>query len=150
MIITTSDNNKFKVVTKRTKLYWLVDMYERFRKSRFSDYYSDVLKNQCRFELLDYESTRNQSGLFYVKPAEFQHLKGMFGTITVISDRKFYSVENFGIEEEHEFSNRNKPKIAKAMKILVREMNDFEVLMLEPEIIHAPRSDDGVSVIMAL
>jgi hypothetical protein len=148
MIITTSNNNKFKVVTKKTKLYWLVNMYERFRKKSFD--YEKVLTDQCRFELLDYESTRNQSGLFYVKPAEFQHLKGMFGTITVISDRKFYSVENFGIEEEHEFSNRNKPKIAKAMKILVREMNDFEVLMLEPEVIRAPRSDDGVSVIMAL
>ena len=149
MIITTSNNNKFKVVTQKTKLYRLVNMYERFRKSRSSDY-SKVLEEQSRFALLDYESTRNQSGLFYVRPAEFQHLKGMFGTITVISDRKFYSVENFGIEEEHTFSNRNKTKIAKAMKILVREMNDFEVLMLEPEVVHAPRSDDGVSVIMAL
>lgn len=150
MIITTSNGTRFKVILRKTKLYRLVSLYKRL-STHSSINWDKTLREQCKFSLIDYEETRNGSGMFYVKPSEFQHMKGLLSVITVVSGKKFYSVENFGTEENHEFPNKAGKKVeAKAVQILVREMNDFEVLMLEPEVIHAPRTDDGVSIIIPL
>lgn len=149
MIITSNENNKYKVILKKTKLFYLVDLHNDLFKLGRSDQRERL--DSTRFSVIDYEETRNKSGFFWVKPKEFQHMDEFKqGTeVFVISGHDIYSIEHLGAES-HECTMRGRSRTFKSIKLLLRKMSNIEVLMLEPEVMKAPTTDNGISIVIPL
>lgn len=149
MIITSNENNKYKVILKKTKLFYLIDLHKDLLKLGRSSRRDRL--DSTRFSMIDYEETRNKSGFFWVKPKEFQHMDEFKpGTeVFVISGHDVYSIEHLGVES-HECTMRGRARTFKSIKLLLRSMSDIEVLMLEPEVLKSPTTNDGISIVIPL